>query len=373
MAPRTLTQYLLDLGQRPDGHTYAHVASAVAISVKLLAAAISRGPLILSGCDDDEVDPCSTNRHLRRLAPAIVLEQTSGLSQLAALSLEGGLRSAEEAPSSSDDSSSRSRNYPRFSRVSTDPQARYLLAVEALHGSVSLAENQSVGLCFSILERDEAALGSQVQEDEFLQAGVRQLCAGMALFGPSTVLVLTTGSGVDAFTLDRDVGNFVLTHPQLHVPATTNVVAIDPSESPHWPAPIKRYVEECLTGVDGPREQDFVLRWNASAVMGTFRVLMNGGVFIVPRLERSSGRGIPLLHTCAPLAMIVEQAGGAAIDSANRMLERVPETIDQRAPIIFGARKEVARIHRYFLEHEKGYDVEPRYPLFHNRTLFAQP
>lgn len=366
MAPRTLTQYLLDIGQRPDGHTYAHIASAVAVSVKLLAAAISRGPLILSGIDDGGADPCSVNRHLRRLAPAIVLEQTSSLNQLAAVSLEGGVESLDGMPSWS-------RHYPRFSPVSASPEARYLLAVEALHGSVRLTENQSVGLCFSILERDEAALCSQVQEDEFLQAGVRQLCAGMALFGPSTVLVLTTGCGVDAFTLDRDAGNFLLTHPQLRVPATTNVVAIDPSESAHWPAPIKRYVEECVMGADGVRGEDFVLRWNASAVMGTFRVLMNGGVFIVPRLKRSNGRGIPLLHTCAPLAMIVEQAGGAAIDSASRMLEQVPEAVDQRAPIIFGAREEVTRIRRYFLEHEKGYDVEPSYPLFHNRTLFAQP
>ncbi|MFT3943713.1 MAG: class 1 fructose-bisphosphatase [Ancrocorticia sp.] len=366
MAPRTLTQYLLDVGQRPDGHNHAHIVSAVAVAVKLLAATISRGPLILSGIDDGGADPCAINRHLRRLAPAIILEQTSGLPQLVAVSLEGGLESLEGVPSWS-------RNYPRFSQVSAGLRARYLLAVEALHGTTRLAENQSVGLCFSILERDEAALGSQVQEAEFLQAGVHQLCAGMALFGPSTVLVLTTGAGVDAFTLDREAGNFLLTHPQLRVPTTTNVVAINPSESPQWPPPIKRYVEECSAGVGGPRGEDFVLRWNDSAVMGTFRVLMNGGVFIVPRLTRSRCCGIPLLHTCAPLAMIVEQAGGAAIDSANRMLERVPEAVDQRAPIIFGAREEVARIRRYFAEHEKGYDVEPRYPLFHSRTLFAQP
>ncbi len=364
MAPRTLTQHLLDVGHHP--HNHAHIISAVAVSVKLLAVAISRGALIPWESDGGGTDPCSVNRHLRRLAPAIVLEQTSGLPQLAAVALEGGLETLDGVPSWS-------RNYPRFSRVSAGLEAKYLLAVEALHGSVRLAENQSVGLCFSILERDEAALGTEVQEAEFLQAGVRQLCAGMALFGPSTVLVLTTGAGVDAFTLDRDAGNFLLTHPQLRVPTTTNVVAIDPSESSHWPPPIKRYVEECSAGVDGPRGEDFVLRWNASAVMGTFRVLMNGGVFIVPRLERSSGRGIPLLHTCAPLAMIVEQAGGAAVDSANRMLERVPESVDERAPIIFGACEEVARIRRYFAEHEKGYDVEPRYPLFHSRTLFAQP
>ncbi len=367
MAAPTLTQYLLDVGDHQDGHDYAHVMSAVAVSVKLIAASVSRGPLIVpEAAEGDAVDPRTVNQQLREIAASILLDQVSTVRQLAAISLLG-------IPGTMPTSS------PYFSVVSSGPEARYLLVVEALHGAMRLAENQSVGLCFSILERPAVMTGTtadhtaEVREDDFLQEGSQQLCAGLALFGPSTVLVLTTGDGVDGFTLDRDVGNFVLTHPQMIVPATTSIVALNPTGSPRWPAPIKRYVEECLLGSEGPRGEDFVLRWNASAVMGAFRVLMNGGVFIAPELgERDGGNGLPLLHTCAPLAFIIEQAGGAAIDSTQRMLNCVPSSAGQRAPIIFGAVEEVSRIRRYFLEHEKGYDTELTYPLFHNRSLFAQ-
>ncbi len=362
MAARTLTQYLLDVGDCKDGHDYAHVMSAVAVSIKLIAASVSRGPLIVPAvAEGDAVDSGTVNEQLHELAASILLDQVSTVRQLAAISIVG-VPATPAAPS------------PRFSVVSSGAQARYLLAVDALYGSMKLAENQSVGLCFSILERPEREdSDAEACEEDFLQAGNRQLCAGLALFGPSTVLVLTTGDGVDGFTLDRDVGNFVLTRPRLRVPATTSVVALNPSGSPHWPAPIKRYVEECLLGSEGPRGQDFVLRWNASAVMGAFRVLMNGGVFIVPELVRKDGAdGIPLLHTCAPLAFIIEQAGGAAIDSTQRILDRAPLATGERTPVIFGAVEEVTRIRRYFFEHEKGYDTEVAHPLFHNRSLFAQ-
>lgn len=359
MAARTFCHYLLDIGERDDAHDYAHVLSAVAVSIKLIAASVSRGSLIVpAAMEGNVVSPGVVNQQLRELAASILLDQVSGVRQLAAISLFG----APVTPSIPT---------PDFSPVSSGSQARYLLAVEALHGSMRLAENQSVGLCFSILERSQYEdTSAEVCEEDFLQPGNRQLCAGLALFGPATVLVLTVGDGVDGFTLDRDASDFVLTHPQMLVPTTTNVVALNPSGSPHWPAPIKRYVEECLLGAEGPQGEDFVLRWNASAVIGAFRVLMNGGVFIVPDL--GGKEGVPLLYTSAPLAFVIEQAGGAAIDATQRMLNCVPASTGQRTPIIFGAVEEVSRIRRYFLEHEKGYDTELAHPLFHNRSLFAQ-
>jgi fructose-1,6-bisphosphatase len=195
----------------------------------------------------------------------------------------------------------------------------------------------------------------------------------MALYGPSTVLVVTTGNGVDGFTLDRDVGNFVLTHPQLTIPPDAHSFAINPSEAPDWPAPIKRYVDECLQGRDGPRGRDFVVRWNASAVIGAFRILMSGGLFLVPDTGRRVGLwGVPLLHNAAPLALLTEQGGGAATTGTQRILDVVPTSLTHRVPIIFGGAAEVDRIGRYFVEHEKGYDSEPSYPLFHTRTLFVE-
>lgn len=350
MAARTFTQYLLDVNHDAGEHDYAHILSAVAVSVKLIAAMVSRGPLILDPQALGAREPGSVNRGLRRLATRTLLEQAAGIDQLAAISIAG---------------------VPTIYPVAGGARARYLLLVEALHGSVNLAENQSVGLAFSVLQRPDTSVPC-VAED-FLQPGSRQLCAGMAIYGPSTVLVVTTGNGVDGFTLDRDVGNFVLTHPRLTIPAEAHSFAINPSEAPQWPPPIKRYVDECLQGRDGPRGRDFVMRWNASAVIGAFRILMNGGLFMVPDTGRRTGLwGVPLLHNGAPLALLTEQGGGAATTGTQRVLDVVPTSLTHRVPVIFGSADEVARIERYHLEHERGYDVEPSYPLFHNRTLFVQ-
>lgn len=351
MAARTFTRYLLDVKHDAGDHDYAHILSAVAVSVKLIAAMVSRGPLILDPQSATSGrDSASVQRGLRRMATRMLLDQASGTEQLAAISIAG---------------------VPSIYPVSDGPSARYLLLLEAMHGSVNLAENQSVGLAFSVLERP--ATDRPCSAEDFLQPGSQQVCAGMALYGPSTVLVVTTGKGVDGFTLDRDVGNFVLTHPQLAIPAESHSFAINPSDAPHWPAPIKRYVDECVQGVEGPRGRDFVMRWNASAVIGAFRILMNGGLFMVPDTGRRVGLwGMPLLHNAAPLALLTEQAGGAATTGTGRVLDVVPTSLTHREPIIFGAAAEVARIERYYEEHELGYDAEPSYPLFHNRTLFVQ-
>lgn len=351
MAARTLTQYLLDVHSEAESHDFAHILSAVSVSVKLIAAMASRGPLIVDPpAKSGARDSASVYRGLRRMATRVVLDQTSGIEHLAAISIAG---------------------VPTIYPVSDAAGARYVLLLEALHGSVNLTENQTVGLAFSVLERP--ATDRPCSEADFLQAGNRQVCAGMALYGPSTVMVLTTGRGVDGFTLDRDVGNFVLTHPQLTIPAESHSFAINPSQAPHWPAPIKRYVDECLQGADGPRGRDFVMRWNASAVIGAYRILMNGGLFMVPDTGRRVGLwGLPLLHNAAPLALITEQAGGAASTGTQRALDVVPTSLTERVPMVFGSADEVARIERYYVEHEKGYDTEPSYPLFHNRTLFVQ-
>jgi len=279
-----------------------------------------------------------------------LLDQTEGIDQLAAISMAN---TADIRP------------------MSDSARARYVLVVETLHRSASLRENQSVGLAFSILRRQST--GGPCTPDEFLQPGNQQLAAGIALFGPRTLLVLTTGAGVDAFTLDRDVGNFVLTHPQLRMPVDAHEFAIDASDAPHWPAPIKRYVDECVQGAEGPRGHDFMMRWSASAVVEVFRTLINGGVFLVPDSgQRDRQSGLPLLHNAAPLAMITEQAGGAASTGTQRILDVMPTALDSRTPLICGSADEVARIERYYDEHALGYDSEPSYPLFHNRTLFVQ-
>ncbi len=347
MAARTFTQYLLDVSTSDDRHhDDAHILSAVAVAVKLIAAMVSRGPLILDPTLSSFPSAQAVNRGLRKLATQTLLNQCEPVAQLAAISIAGN---------------------PAIFGVSAG--GRYLLLFEALHGMVNLSDNLTVGSAFSILER--RTTDRPATEADFLQPGTGQVAAGIALFGPRTALMVTTGHGVDEFILDRDVGNFVLTRPQITIPDNAPVFAINAADAPHWPAPVKRYVEECVLGADGPRGQDFVMRWNASAVVGAFRVLNSGGLFLVPENGQRPGWGVPLLHNAAPLAFLAEQAGGAATTGDRRVLDAVPGALTARVPLILGNAAEVARIEQYYTDHQQGYDTESSYPLFHQRTLFA--
>jgi Fructose-1,6-bisphosphatase len=336
----TLTQYLL--GMRQTAH--AKLLSGLAVAVKLTAAAASRGPLIL----DQAREPSQreVNRSLRRLAGQVLLAQLTGAQELAAISFAGQADFLPVAGS-----------------------GRYLMLFDAMHGMSNLNDNLPVGSAFSILERPEP--DRPVQADDFLQPGTRQVSAGIALFGPRTICALTTGDGVDGFTLDRDVGNFVLTHPQLRIPAESPIFAIDASQAPHWPAGVRRYVEECTLGSDGPRGHDFHMRWNASAVVGAYRVLNSGGLFLAPDTGRSGDWLAPLLHTAAPLAFLAEQAGGGASTGVGRVLEVTPASLDARVPLFLGSASEVARLDGYLAEDALGEDRAYTHPLFHHRTLFA--
>ena len=346
MAARTLTRYLLDVGSRDPSATYVHLLSAVSVSVKLTAAAVSRGRLILDEAGAAPPSDRSVNRGLRQLASRHLLSQTEEVEELAGISFSGRTT---------------------FHRASSE--GRYLLVFEAMHGMHNLSENLPVGSVFSVLQRDPTT-GACTAID-FLQPGTRQVCAGFALYGPRTMLVLTTGQGVDGFTLDRDVGNFVLTHPSMTIPPDATNFAVDATDAPYWPAPVKRYVEECVLGSTGPRGHDFRMRWNASALLGAYRVLTSGGLFLVPETDKPDGWLAPLLHTANPLAMLAEQAGGAATTGSGRVLEVVPHGLTATVPLFFGAAYEVALIEEYFSQHEHGYDREFTHPLFHTRTLFA--
>ncbi len=224
-------------------------------------------------------------------------------------------------------------------------QGQYLLLFDPLDGSSNVNVNISVGTIFSILQ---SANAKPVLSD-FMQAGTTQICAGYALYGTSTMLVLTTGNGVNGFTLDAGAGEFYLSHPGIKVPADTQEFAINMSNYRFWQEPVQRYIDECLQGVEGIRKKDFNMRWVASMVAEVHRILVRGGVFMYPidsKLQSKGGK-LRLMYEANPMSFIVEQAGGAATTGIQRILEVHPNGLHQRVPVMMGSRNEVERIVAY--------------------------
>jgi len=224
------------------------------------------------------------------------------------------------------------------------PKGRYVLLFDPLDGSSNIDVNVSVGSIFSILELPEGV--TEITHESVLRPGVEQVCAGYALYGPSTMLVLTTGHGVHGFTLDGDIGEFRLTHLDIQVPPATPEFAINSSRQKWWEPPVRRYVDECIEGEAGPRGRAYNMRWVASMVAEVHRILMRGGVFLYPIDEknRKAGGKLRLFYEANPMSFIIEQAGGLATTGRERIMEIAPEAPHQRVPVILGSRDEVQYI-----------------------------
>jgi fructose-1,6-bisphosphatase I / sedoheptulose-1,7-bisphosphatase len=247
------------------------------------------------------------------------------------------------------------------------PKGPYLLLFDPLDGSSNIDINVSVGSIFSILRTP--APGANPSASDFLQPGSRQVCAGYAIYGPSTMLILTVGTGVHGFTLEPQLGEYVLTHPGIRIPPAAREFAINVSNHRFWEPPVKRYIDECLAGAAGPRGKDFNMRWIASLVAETHRILMRGGIFLYPRDGKAPARAgrLRLLYEANPISFIVEQAGGLASTGYERIMNLTPSSLHQRVAFIFGASEEIERIEGYHLENSAdGYDA----PLFGVRGLF---
>ena len=233
----------------------------------------------------------------------------------------------------------------------TEPYKRgeYLLLIDPLDGSSNIDVNISVGTIFSVLRCPKHADGKYCEpvEAAFLQPGTKQVAAGFAVYGPTTVFIISVGDGVHAFTLDRETYTFVLTHPDIKIPADTQEFAINTSNMRRWEPPVKRYIDECLAGKDGPRGKDFNMRWVASMVADVFRVLSRGGIFMYPRDSKNKDGRLRLMYEANPMSFIVEQAGGAATDGSKRILEVQPKALHQRVAVILGSRNEVERVTSY--------------------------
>lgn len=228
-------------------------------------------------------------------------------------------------------------------------KGQYVALFDPLDGSSNIDINLTVGTIFSILKGQQ---GIDATLNDFLQKGADQVCAGFVLYGPSTMLILTTGHGVNGFTLDHDVDEFVLTHPHMTIPENTKEFAINMSNQRFWQQPVQRYINECMQGEAGPRDVDFNMRWVASMVAEVYRILTRGGIFIYPQDTRSNNRSgkLRLLYEANPMGFIVEQAGGQCSTGRERILDIVPEDIHQRVPVILGSKNEVERVVSYHLD-----------------------
>ncbi len=227
------------------------------------------------------------------------------------------------------------------------PMGEYMLLFDPLDGSSNIDVNVSIGTIFSVLKAPDGM--ATPTEQDFLQPGAKQVAAGYAVYGPQTVLVLTTGNGVNCFTLDREMGSWVLTQRNIQIPADTREYAINASNARHWHPPVTRYVNEMQAGTAGPREADFNMRWIASMVADVHRILCRGGIFMYPADSRDPSKPgkLRLMYEANPMAFIVEQAGGAATDGHGRIMNIQPEKLHQRVPVFLGSKNEVERVTAY--------------------------
>ncbi|RIX43052.1 MAG: class 1 fructose-bisphosphatase [Rhodocyclales bacterium GT-UBC] len=231
------------------------------------------------------------------------------------------------------------------------PKGEYLLTFDPLDGSSNIDVNVSIGTIFSVLKCPEGADLSTpaAAEAAFLQPGTAQVAAGYAVYGPTTLLVLTVGNGVAVFTLDREQGAFILTQENVQIPADTKEFAINMSNQRFWEAPVKRYVDEMVAGKEGPLGKDYNMRWVASMVADVHRIMTRGGIFMYPMDSKVQAQGgkLRLMYEANPMAFLVEQAGGAATTGRQRILDIVPGKLHQRVPVILGSKNEVERVTGY--------------------------
>ncbi|WNK00872.1 class 1 fructose-bisphosphatase [Thalassospiraceae bacterium LMO-JJ14] len=246
--------------------------------------------------------------------------------------------------------------------IEQSSDGKLAVAIDPLDGSSNIDVNVSIGTIFSVFDSGETA------DETFLRPGSEQLAAGYVIYGPQTAFLLTFGNGVLHFVLEPASHKFVLVSGALQIPSTATEFAINASNFRHWSAPVRAYIDDCLAGDEGPRGKNFNMRWVASLVAEAHRIIIRGGIFLYPADARAGyekGR-LRMVYECAPIAMLVEQAGGQATDGSERILDQVPANLHARSPLVFGSTDKVARVTAY---HDlPAAEVSP---LFGTRGLFS--
>ncbi len=326
----SLSRYLVEQ-QRDKGHIPADLRlllEVVARACKSISHAVNKGALggVLGTAESENVQG-EVQKKLDIIANEVLLEANEWGGHLAAMASEE-MDSIYLVPN-------------RY------PQGEYLLMFDPLDGSSNIDVNVSIGTIFSVLKKADDSQG--VTEQDFLQPGKNQVAAGYCVYGPQTTLVLTVGDGVAMFTLDREQGSFVLTQENVQVPADTKEFAINMSNMRHWDEPVRRYIDECLQGKEGPRGKDFNMRWIASMVADVHRILTRGGIFMYPWDKREPHKAgkLRLLYEANPMSWLIEQAGGAATNGKVRILDMQPSQLHERVSVVLGSKNEVERVTQY--------------------------
>jgi fructose-1,6-bisphosphatase I len=330
MSKISLTRYLVEK-QRVDGHIPSQLRlliEVVARACKSISQSVNKGALggVLGTAGSENVQG-EVQKKLDIIANEVLIEANEWGGHLAAMASEE-MDSIYVVPN-------------RY------PQGEYLLLFDPLDGSSNIDVNVSIGTIFSVLKKTEGAPG--VSEQDFLQCGAKQVAAGYCIYGPQTTLVLTVGDGVAMFTLDREQGSFVLIQEDVKIPEDTKEFAINMSNMRHWDAPVRRYIDECLAGAEGPRGKDFNMRWVASMVADVHRILTRGGIFMYPWDKREPDKPgkLRLMYEANPMGWLVEQAGGAATNGKQRILDIQPKKLHERVSVILGSKNEVERVTGY--------------------------
>ena len=328
----SLTRYLVER-QREDGLIPGNLRlllEVVARACKSISHAVNKGALggVLGSAESENVQG-EVQKKLDIIANEVLIEANEWGGHLAGMASEE-MDTILSVPN-------------RY------PAGEYLLLFDPLDGSSNIDVNVSIGTIFSVLKKPEG--GAEVGEQDFLQPGRQQVAAGYCIYGPQTTLVLTVGKGVAMFTLDREQGSFVLVQEHVQIPQDTKEFAINMSNMRHWDAPVKRYIDECLAGKEGPRGKDFNMRWIASMVADVHRILTRGGVFMYPWDKREPHKPgkLRLMYEANPMGWLVEQAGGAATNGRERILDIAPTELHQRVSVILGSKNEVERVTGYHL------------------------
>jgi fructose-1,6-bisphosphatase I len=326
----SLTQYLIEQ-QRQHGKIPAELRlliEVVARACKSIAISVNKGALgDVMGTAGSENVQGEIQKKLDIIANEVLIEANEWGGHLAAMASEE-MEGIYVVPN-------------RF------PQGEYLLLFDPLDGSSNIDVNVSIGTIFSVLKKSGSHEG--VSEQDFLQPGAQQAAAGYCIYGPQTTLALTVGDGVAMFTLDREQGAWMLTQENLRIPEDTKEFAINMSNMRHWAPPVSRYIDECLAGKSGARGKDFNMRWVASMVADVHRILTRGGVFMYPWDRREPGKAgkLRLMYEANPMSFIVEQAGGAATNGRDRILDLQPGQLHERVAVFLGSKNEVERVTRY--------------------------